>query len=1149
MIVLLYTCLALFHCADGHVINNWTDDIVSGFLSPPPSSTLPTVTRKARQAVLLNVKNIIEGLGRKSDAALAHDSDEGNDEDDDSDDESVDSLYHDVAEEQPQRQIRPLVVSEINANYEIASSDCTHGAEPIQFTDRRIPADVAGNVSVTVKHGDPKRELPTCATINEVSRLFSFTEDQHRAFAIAGRSLLQYFSTEDNYFSMPDEELASMQRLVLIHGMGGTGKSHIFLGLHALALSWSRPDAIGGYCITGVAAINISGETIARLVFQFKLWGMTDALRKRYQSKRAMILDEVSMLKWGDLRAVDMFCRALNRRPNVPFGGMSIVGAGDFCQLPPVGGTYIFLRPGGTSDDSVNGFNLYRAITNDSVVLLNRVQRTDNEEFIELQRKVRLGVWDKATETAFRNREGAVLPPAPQKGNTEKNYIPFLVTKNITRYLLEQRKLLSMCAACSDDSLLPIVVFAHMRTRKTVAKLTPEEKTYLLGLPDNLLNKVPAWSAHYPGAWGMITTNLNVSCGLGQGTRGRELGWPEFPPGTTFTVKEFNGARVRIASADPICIFFEITSTDLRAVPEGQPKGLPPNVVALPMHDHRSAVVDLSKMPGTNQRKSVALKMKQLPMRPANALTTYSVQSSQFQRLVIFEATPSEFYTQVSRCQNGLTHISFARPLKTGFKPKARESTENEIARLMVEHSRTARNFRLETRSGSSKTTSGAAVASNRSTSKRKAPPLPPPAPPLLPPPTNHDLHKGAHADSQGQKRQHDDGNRTDAAKRASHCQYLKFLEDEEKHHRDFFKDTLHLPPAPGVHVIPSQFNRLQLRVRIVDFLYSPNCSSDWLARWCRSVGGEVSIVDSGKLQVGVECGFVAPLVERILHKAAGDFMSANTCSAVLWNSTCDQLQWLLARDVAGDIVFDTNITFVGRNSSVRQSNMTDAGLQTWFLDHEEVSHLLERHHHYPSLGHVIIRGVVGVRFYLSATKTVNDALIETVSSLIESILPDGAAICAPLRLTALPIYGGVISVSTRVQLNQRTVAELRHNLNVATLDLSPGEASVKPTHVRTSSILFARNFSPRPLDHAINPGDVVTDFPLIANRNKVQREIGQTMLDMSRGSVGDQSRRIAISNADTAGTGTHWFTVCFEVKVMREATAAEAAAQTQPSL
>jgi len=96
---------------------------------------------------------------------------------------------------------------------------------------------------------------------------------------------------------------------------------------------------------------------------------------------------------------------------------------------------------------------------------------------------------------------------------------------------------------------------------------------------------------------------------------------------------------------------------------------------------------------------------------------------------------------------------------------------------------------------------------------------------------------------------------------------------------------------------------------------------------------------------------------------------------------------------------------------------------------------------------------------------------------------------------------------------------------------------------------LFVNSFSPRPLDHAINPGDVATDFPLIANRSKVQREIGQAILAMSRGSVGDRSRRIAISNADTAGTDTHCFTVCFEVQVVREATAAEAAAQTRRCL
>ena len=101
---------------------------------------------------------------------------------------------------------------------------------------------------------------------------------------------------------------------------------------------------------------------------------------------------------------------------------------------------------------------------------------------------------------------------------------------------------------------------------------------------------------------------------------------------------------------------------------------------------------------------------------------------------------------------------------------------------------------------------------------------------------------------------------------------------------------------------------------------------------------------------------------------------------------------------------------------------MTDAGLETWFLRHEEVSHLLERHRQYPALEHVTMRGVEGARFYLFATKTVDDAL------------------------------------------NRRTVSELKQHLSVATLDLSPGEAPVKPTHVRTSFTILHREQASLPL-------------------------------------------------------------------------------------
>ena len=118
---------------------------------------------------------------------------------------------------------------------------------------------------VTVKHGEQKQALSTCASINEVSRLFRYSEDQHRAFAIVSRAFLQMLHAEGTYFSMMDHEILAIQRLVLIHGMGGTGKSHIILGFLAIAASWSRPQAIATIAITGVAAINIGGATFASM--------------------------------------------------------------------------------------------------------------------------------------------------------------------------------------------------------------------------------------------------------------------------------------------------------------------------------------------------------------------------------------------------------------------------------------------------------------------------------------------------------------------------------------------------------------------------------------------------------------------------------------------------------------------------------------------------------------------------------------------------------------------------------------------------------------------------------------------------------------------------------------------------------------------
>ena len=99
----------------------------------------------------------------------------------------------------------------------------------------------------------------------------------------------------------------------------------------------------------------------------------------------------------------------LTNRFGLPFGGLIAVVAGDFCQLPPVGGKYLYVEPGFNNHKSAEGYNLWRTITSDIVVILDQVQRTKNQDFIALQQKIRQGEWDEELDTTIRSRVGAQI--------------------------------------------------------------------------------------------------------------------------------------------------------------------------------------------------------------------------------------------------------------------------------------------------------------------------------------------------------------------------------------------------------------------------------------------------------------------------------------------------------------------------------------------------------------------------------------------------------------------------------------------------------------------------------------------------------------------------------------------------------------------
>ncbi len=89
---------------------------------------------------------------------------------------------------------------------------------------------------------------------------------------------------------------------------------------------------------TGAAASLFGGVTISKAAFlnQQKALSLND--KYEWQDVRILVIDEVSFMSDKILEALDVKLKEIRNRVK-PFGGLSIIFAGDFRQLEPVGST------------------------------------------------------------------------------------------------------------------------------------------------------------------------------------------------------------------------------------------------------------------------------------------------------------------------------------------------------------------------------------------------------------------------------------------------------------------------------------------------------------------------------------------------------------------------------------------------------------------------------------------------------------------------------------------------------------------------------------------------------------------------------------------------------------------------------------------
>ncbi len=144
---------------------------------------------------------------------------------------------------------------------------------------------------------------------------------------------------------------------ILLHGCGGTGKSH---SLKTLASHFTRQGKIVRVtATTGIAAINLSVPSLGIAGSTLHSWagvGLGDAppqklvarvrhderSRKRWLETDILIIDECSMLGAVFFDKLDFVGRQIRKSPDKPFGGLQIIFSGDFLQLPPVNDKWAF---------------------------------------------------------------------------------------------------------------------------------------------------------------------------------------------------------------------------------------------------------------------------------------------------------------------------------------------------------------------------------------------------------------------------------------------------------------------------------------------------------------------------------------------------------------------------------------------------------------------------------------------------------------------------------------------------------------------------------------------------------------------------------------------------------------------------------------
>jgi ATP-dependent DNA helicase PIF1 len=198
---------------------------------------------------------------------------------------------------------------------------------------------------------------------------------------------------------------------IFLTGAGGTGKSHVIRAIAEWATAAGIRFAITA--MTGCAALILSqaGLMRPRTLHSWAGVGLARetphelaatiqknrAAKRRWLDTQLLVIDEISMCTPEFLEKLDLIGRRV-RNTNRPFGGIQLVLAGDFCQLPPV------VR-GEDTTRFVFEMPLWTTLVQETHYL-TKLQRQTDPVFQKILTEARLGRLSEESQNALESRMG-----------------------------------------------------------------------------------------------------------------------------------------------------------------------------------------------------------------------------------------------------------------------------------------------------------------------------------------------------------------------------------------------------------------------------------------------------------------------------------------------------------------------------------------------------------------------------------------------------------------------------------------------------------------------------------------------------------------------------------------------------------------------